>query len=61
MKYRKDTRLHPEQIYETDLIDEEWAIVEPLLLKAEGSGKAQQIDLRRRVNAILYSARTGCQ
>ena len=61
MKYWKDTRLHTEQIYETDLIDEEWAIVEPLLLKAEGSGKAQQIDLRRRVNAILYSARAGCQ
>jgi len=61
VKYRKDTGLHAGQIYETDLTDEEWAIVQPLLLKAEGSGKAQQIDFRRIVNAILYIARTGCQ
>ena len=61
MKYREDTRLRSGQVYETDLTDDEWAIVGPLLPKSEGSGKAQQIELRRIVNAILYITRTGCQ
>lgn len=54
-------KLAPEQVYPTDLTDEQWAIVEPLLPKRAGPGHPQEVSLRLILNAILYLLRTGCQ
>lgn len=53
---------HKEHGYSSDLTDEQWAIIEPLLrLKHWGPGRPITLDMRAVVNAILYLLRTGCQ
>lgn len=47
--------------YDTDLSDEQWALVEPLLRRRVGVGRPTRLDLRVVVNAIFYLVRTGCQ
>ena len=52
-----------QQAYPSDLTDEEWAILEPLLERPrrDGRGRPRTVDRREVVNAILYVLRTGCQ
>jgi transposase len=45
--------------YPTDLTDEEWARIEPLLPKPAGTGRKREVDLREVLNAIRYMARSG--
>jgi len=53
---------HKSSGYKSDLTDEQWAIIEPMLLKrGRGPGRPMMLDLRAVVNAILYVLRTGCQ
>jgi transposase len=47
--------------YPTDLTDEQWALLEPLLQRADGPGRPTELDLRTVVNALLYKNRTSCQ
>jgi putative transposase len=47
--------------YPTDLTDEQWALIEPLLPPAKPGGRPRTVDLREVVNALFYQARTGCQ
>jgi transposase len=47
--------------YPSDLTDQEWAILEPLLPPAKPGGRPRTTDLREVVNAISYVNRTGCQ
>jgi putative transposase len=47
--------------YRSDLSDEQWAIVEPLLPAVSRCGRPREVDLREVVNTILYLNRTGCQ
>jgi len=55
------------KLYETDLTDEEWTILEPLLKhalygnKTKTRGHPRHYPLREIVNAILYVLKTGCQ
>jgi len=46
--------------YNTDLTDEQWAIVESELPPAPGGGRDRTVNLREVINAILYRLRTGC-
>lgn len=50
--------------YPSDLTDEQWALIEPLLPAPRTSskgGRREKHPRRRIVDAILYLARTGCQ
>jgi putative transposase len=47
--------------YATDLTDEQWAILQPLLPAAKPGGRPRRVDMREVINTILYSLRTGCQ
>ena len=47
--------------YATDLSDEQWAILEPLIPQGKSGGRRREVDMREVVNAILYLNRTGCQ
>ena len=47
--------------YPTDLSDEQWAIIEPLIPPAKPGGRPRGVDLRQVLNSILYLNRTGCQ
>jgi putative transposase len=47
--------------YSTDLTDEQWAILEPLVPPSKHGGRPREVDVREVVNTILYLNRTGCQ
>jgi transposase len=46
--------------YPTDLTDEEWAQIRPLLPRPPRRGRPPAVDLREILNAIRYLARAGC-
>src|SRR3954471_24180164 len=46
--------------YPTDLPDEQWTLLEPLLPTAKPGGRPRSVDLREITNAMLYLLRTGC-
>lgn len=46
--------------YPTDLTDEQWAVLAPLLTQRAGPGRPPTVSLRAVVNALLYMARAGC-
>jgi len=45
--------------YPTDLTDEEWSKIAPLLPRAPKRGRRRSVDLREILNAIRYMARSG--
>ncbi len=47
--------------YESDLTDEEWLLIEPLLPPPSKLGRRRTADLREICNAIHYMLATGCQ
>jgi putative transposase len=48
------------QPYDSDVTDEQWAILEPLIPASHG-GRPRTAKMRRIVNGIFYRNRTGCQ
>jgi putative transposase len=47
--------------YATDLTDEQWAILEPLVPAGKTGGRKREVCMREVINTILYLIRTGCQ
>ena len=46
--------------YPSDLTDEQWDILLPLLPPAKHGGRPRTVDIREVVNGIVYVLRTGC-
>lgn len=46
--------------YTSDLTDEQWKLIEPLLPAANPGGRPRKTEIREVVNAIFYMLRTGC-
>ena len=46
--------------YPSDLTDEQWELLSPLLPAAKLGGRPRTVELREILNAILYVLRTGC-
>jgi putative transposase len=55
-QYRRDSLR-----YASDMTDEEWKVLAPLLPKPHRLGRPRTVDLRAVVDAILYILATGCQ
>ena len=53
----------PYDRYPSDLTDEEWEVIKPILGQADPytTGRPRKVDLREVVNAIFYLNKTGCQ
>src|SRR4051794_5621303 len=49
----------PRRVYEDDLTDAQWAILEPLLSPAPGGGRPRTTKMREVLNAILSVLRAG--
>src|ERR687886_591732 len=47
--------------YPSDLTDDEWALVEPLIPPARRGGRRREVDVREVLSGILYVLATGCQ
>jgi putative transposase len=50
----------PRQAYDSDLTDDQWAVLEPLLPAVVPAGAPRTTDLREVTNAILYRLHNGC-
>ncbi|WP_211115430.1 IS5 family transposase [Nitrospirillum amazonense] len=46
--------------YPTDLTDEEWLLMEPLMPGYAGTGRRRTVDFREILNALRYLVRSGC-
>jgi putative transposase len=46
--------------YPTDLTDEQWAVLEPLIPAARHGGAPRTVDVREVLNTLLYQDRAGC-
>jgi putative transposase len=47
-------------LYPSDLTDEQWQIIEPLVPPAEPGGRDRTVNMREVINGILYLNRSGC-
>lgn len=48
------------EAYSTDLTDDEWRRVEPLIPAAKAGGRPRSVEVREVLNAIRYLLRAGC-
>jgi putative transposase len=48
------------ELYPSDLTDEEWAILEPLIPPGKPGGRPREVDMRAILNGIFYVLRAGC-
>ena len=55
-KYNRDHLRYP-----SDLTDDEWAYVKPLLPPAKPGGGKRRTDMRAVMNGVMYLLSTGCQ
>ena len=55
-KYDRDHLRYP-----SDLTDDEWACVEPLIPPAKLGGGKRRTDMRAVMNGVMYILSTGCQ
>lgn len=59
-EHRKAAQRHGLR-YESDLTDEEWALVAPLIPPARRGGRKRKANVREVLNGIFYVLWTGCQ
>jgi len=55
-KYNRDKLRYP-----SDLTDEEWSHIEPLIPPAKRGGRHREVNVREVLNGIMYVLSTGCQ
>jgi transposase len=55
-KYNRDKLRYP-----SDLTDEEWGHIEPLIPPAKHGGRPREVRVREVLNGIMYVLSTGCQ
>jgi putative transposase len=51
----------PRKPYLTDLTNDQWDLLQPLIPPAKPGGRPRQVDIREVINTLLYLNRTGCQ
>ena len=47
--------------YPSDVTNEEWALIEPLIPPAKGGGKTRTVLMREVVNGLMFVLSKGCQ
>jgi putative transposase len=47
--------------YASDLDDQEWNWIEPVVAQKDGSGRKRSVNIREILNTLFYRTRTGCQ
>ena len=46
--------------YPTDVTDEQWQVLQPLIPPAKHGGRPREVDMREVVNTLFYQNRSGC-
>ena len=54
---------HPRKPYPSDVTDQQWALLEPLIppSRTQRGGRPREVDMREVINTIWYQNRSGCQ
>ena len=60
-RYTESATPDPTKRYGSDLDDQEFALIVPLVVQKDGSDKKRTVDIRAVLNAIFYRIKTGCQ
>jgi transposase len=47
--------------YPSDVTDDEWGLVKPLIPPAKRGGRRRTVDVRQILNGVMYVLSTGCQ
>ena len=47
--------------YPSDLTDDEWQLIEPLIAPAKRGGRKREVNVREVMNGVMYVLSTGCQ
>lgn len=47
--------------YPSDVTDEEWAVLEPLIPPAKRGGNKRTVNIREVINGVMYILSAGCQ
>ena len=55
-KYNRDKLRYP-----SDLTDDEWSHIEPIIPPAKCGGRKRSVEPREIVNGLMYVLSTGCQ
>ncbi len=55
-RYNRDQLRYP-----SDLTDDEWAIIKPMIPPAKRGGRKREVDMREVFNGVMYVLSTGCQ
>jgi transposase len=55
-RYNRDRLRYP-----SDVTDDEWGLIAPLIPPAKRGGRRRSVDVREVVNGLLYILSTGCQ
>src|ERR1700746_2935632 len=55
-KYNRDYLRYP-----SDLNDEEWGLLEPIIPPARRGGRRREVNMREILNGLMYVLSTGCQ
>lgn len=55
-KYNRDHLRYP-----SDVTDDEWAVIAPLIPPAKRGGGKRRVEMRAVLNGIMYILSTGCQ
>jgi transposase len=55
-RYNRDKLRYP-----SDVTDEEWALIEPLIPPAKHGGRRRWVVVREVMNGVMYVLSTGCQ
>ena len=62
MDVRKPPEIHRDKLrYPSDLTDDEWSHIEPIIPPAKRGGRKRSVELREVVNGLMYVLSTGCQ
>src|SRR3977135_4498217 len=56
LKYNRDKLRYP-----SDLTDDEWSHIEPIIPPAKRGGRKRSVEPREIVNGLMYVLSTGCQ
>lgn len=49
------------KVYATDVTDDQWALIPPLIPPAKHGGAPRRVDMRLVFNTLFYRNQTGCQ
>lgn len=56
LRYNRDHLRYP-----SDLTDEEWELIAPLIAPAKRGGRKREVNVREVMNGVMYVLSTGCQ